>query len=105
MGKTFSIQTNKANSALHAIKLIRKYFNQKEILNLLTSNFYAILFYNSEVWHIPTLKPDLKQILLSTYANTLKISQKHLTVMNHLLTLIIHAKEQTLNISLFTNTQ
>ena len=29
------------------------------------------------MWHIPTLKPDLKQMLLSASANALKISQKH----------------------------
>ena len=71
-----SIQTNKANNALHAIKLIRKYFNQEEILSLLTSNFYSIRFYNPEVWQIPSLKRELKQILLSNSANALKISQR-----------------------------
>ena len=74
--KHVATQTNKANSALHAIKLIRKYFTQDEILKLLTSNFYSILFYNSEVWHIPTLKPELKQIILSTSARALKLSQR-----------------------------
>ena len=69
-------QTNKANSALHAIRLIRKFFNQDEILSLLTSNFYSILYYNSDVWHLPTLKPELKQLLLSASANALKISQR-----------------------------
>ena len=49
-------QINKANKALHAIKLIKRYFKQDEILSLLTSNFYSILYYNSEVWHIPKLK-------------------------------------------------
>ena len=75
--KHVATQTNKANSALHAIKLIRKYFKQDEILKLLTSNFYSILFYNSEVWHIPTLKPELKQIILSTSARALKLSQRN----------------------------
>ena len=74
--KHISTQINKANSALHAIKLIRKYFNPKEILSLLTANYFSILYYNSEVWHIPSLKPELKQILLSSSANALKISQK-----------------------------
>jgi hypothetical protein len=73
--KHVATQTNKANSALHAIKLIRKYFKQDEILKLLTSNFYSILFYNSEVWHIPSLNPPLKQMLLSASANALKLSQ------------------------------
>jgi hypothetical protein len=71
-----SKQINKANKALHAIKLIRKYFNNKELLTLLTSNFYSVLYYNSEVWHLPTLKPQIKQLLLSASANALKITQR-----------------------------
>jgi hypothetical protein len=69
-------QISKANRALHAIKLIRKYFSKQEILQLLTSNFYSILFYNSEVWHLPNLKPTLKQLLLSASANALKLCQR-----------------------------
>ena len=61
-------QINKANRALHAIKMIRKYFTKDEILQLLTSNFYSILYYNYEVWHIPNLKPQLKQLILSASA-------------------------------------
>ena len=74
--KHIANQINKANRALHAIKLIRRYFSKNEILQLLTSNFYSILFYNSEVWHIPHLKPPLKQLLLSASANALKLSQR-----------------------------
>ena len=37
-------QISKSSRALHAIKLIRKYFNKQEILAILTSNFYSILF-------------------------------------------------------------
>ena len=56
--------------------LIKKYFNQQELLTLLTSNFYSILYYNSEIWHLPTLAPQLKQLLLSTSAAALKITQR-----------------------------
>ena len=70
-----AVQTNKATCALHAIKLIRKYFNKDEILNLLTAIFFSILYYNSEVWHIPKLKHELKQILLSSSANAVKLAQ------------------------------
>ena len=66
---------NKANKALHAIRLIKKYFNQQEILQLLTANFYSILFYNSEIWHLPTLRTDLKKHLLSASAIALKLSK------------------------------
>ena len=47
--KHISSQINKANKALHAIKIIKKYFSQTEVLTLLTSNFYTILYNNSEV--------------------------------------------------------
>ena len=40
-------------------------------------NFYSILYYNSEIWHIPNLKPELKQKILSASANALKISQRN----------------------------
>ena len=73
-------QINKANRALHAIKMIRKYFSSDEILQLLTSNFYSILYYNSEVWHILNLKPPLKQLLLSASANALRLSQRTLDI-------------------------
>ena len=41
---------NKSKKALHAIRLIKKYFNKQELLNLLTSNFYSILYYSWEIW-------------------------------------------------------
>ena len=51
----------KSQKALNAIKIIRKYFNSNELLQLLTSNFYSILYYNSEVWHLPSLHVNLKK--------------------------------------------
>ena len=64
---------NKANRALNAIKLIRKFFNTKELITLVTSNFYSVLFYNSEVWHIPSLNQDLKHCLFVASATELKM--------------------------------
>ena len=64
---------NKANSALHCIKLIKYYFNSEELTQLITSNFYSVLYYNSEIWNIPTLCPALQQRLLSASASALKI--------------------------------
>ena len=40
---------------------------------LITINFYSILFYNSEIWHIPTSQRHLKVKLNSTSANEFKI--------------------------------
>ena len=39
-------------------------------------NFYSILFYNSEVWHLPTLHQSLKNNLLSISAKAIKICAK-----------------------------
>jgi endonuclease/exonuclease/phosphatase family metal-dependent hydrolase len=64
----------KSNKALNAIKIIRKHFNTKELLQILTSNFYSILYYNSEVWLLNNLNVSLKQSLLSTSANALKMA-------------------------------
>ena len=63
-------------NALNAIRLIRRYFKRDELLNLVTSNFYSILYYNSEIWHLPSLKPALKQKLLSASAKALKICNR-----------------------------
>ena len=66
--------TKKANKALNAIKIIRKYFNTKELLQILTSNYYSILYYNSEVWMLKNLNSYLKRSLLSASANALKMA-------------------------------
>ena len=66
----------KANSALNAIKLIKRFFTEKELLGLVTSNFYSILYYNSEIWHHQKLSPILKQRLLSASAGALKVCMR-----------------------------
>ena len=71
-----ALTIKKSFNALNAIKLIKKFFTPKELLQLITSNFYSILFYNSEIWHLPSLKPPLKQKLLSASANALKVCWK-----------------------------
>ena len=65
--------TSKAIRSLHAIRLIRRFFNKSELLQLITSNFYSILYYNSEIWLIPSLNAVSKQKLLSASANALKL--------------------------------
>ena len=64
----------KSQKALNAIKIIRKYFNSNELLQLLTSNFYSILYYNSEVWHLPSLHVNLKKNILTASASALKLA-------------------------------
>ena len=63
----------KSQAALHCIKQIKYFFNPSELQLLITSNFYSVLYYNSEIWNIPTLNVDAKQKLLSASANALKI--------------------------------
>ena len=63
----------KTNRALYCIKQIKIYFTPSELNQLITSNVYSILYYNSEIWNIPTLGQAQKQLLLSASANVLKI--------------------------------
>ena len=63
----------KAKSNLHAIQLIRNHFTKKETLQLITSNYYSVLYYNSEIWHLPSLSNITKKQLLSASAQPLKM--------------------------------
>jgi hypothetical protein len=64
---------NRANSSLKAIKIIRKFFNTSELINLITNNFYSVLYYKSEVWNIPSLGQDLKHSLFLASARALQV--------------------------------
>ena len=64
---------SKSKRALHAIYLIRKHFNKAELLQLITSNYYSILYYNSEIWHLPSNPHSLKKSLMSASASALKL--------------------------------
>ena len=66
---------NKANITLHAIRHIKKYFTSSEIQQIITSNFFSVLYYNSEIWQLPPLKHELKQQVLSASARALKVFQ------------------------------
>ena len=39
-----ALAINKAQNALNALKLIRRFFTHKQLLQLVTSNFYSVLF-------------------------------------------------------------
>ena len=68
---------SKANKTLNAIKLIRKFFNTTELVSLITSNFYSILYYNSEVWHIHSLKQYDKKQLFTASARALRLANHY----------------------------
>jgi hypothetical protein len=59
--------------ALHAVRLIKGYFTPMNLKNLITANFYSILYYNTEIWHLPTLNPILKNHFLAASATALKL--------------------------------
>ena len=63
---------NKAKKALFALRLIRKFFNQKEMRILLDANFYSVLYYNAVIWLTPEINSSMKQSLFSISANALK---------------------------------
>ena len=65
---------SKASSAKYAIRMIAKFFNKKELNEIITAYYFSILYYNAEIWLLPTLPPLLKQKLLSSSANILRIS-------------------------------
>ena len=50
-----------------------KYFKTDELKGLLTSSYFSVLYYNSEIWHLPTLSPQLKQKLMSASATAIKL--------------------------------
>ena len=64
---------SKSKKALHAIYLIKNYFSKHELLKIITSNYYSILYYNSEIWHLPTNTRHSKTLLMSASAAPLKL--------------------------------
>ena len=69
-----ALASNKAIKAINAIRLIKKNFTKIELLQLVTSNVFSLLYYNSEIWHLPSLKYELKKKLLSISARALKVT-------------------------------
>ena len=72
-GPQIASALKKSSKALNAIRLIKRFFDPNELLQLITSNFYSVLYYNSEVWHLSTLHHSLKNQLLSHSAKAIKI--------------------------------
>jgi hypothetical protein len=63
----------KANKEKNAIRLICKFFNNSELSNLLMASFFSVHYYSADICLIPTLKSQIKQLLLSASASSLKI--------------------------------
>ena len=63
---------NKAKQKLYGLRLLRSFFEPKDMRTLLDSYFYSTLYYNANVWLTTELNSQLKQSLLSISANALK---------------------------------
>ena len=63
----------KSKKALQAIRLIKKYLNKKELINVIRANFFSILYYNASIWLLPSLRPIIKKQILSASASALKL--------------------------------
>jgi hypothetical protein len=65
--------------ALQAVKTIRKYFNTKETVDLVTSLVFSKMYYGAPVWLIPNLKENLFANLYSQSGRSLKIVDNNLS--------------------------
>ena len=68
------ISLNKATKAISAIRLIKFFFTKTELIQLITANVFSVLYYNSEIWHLPSLKKELDKKLISISARAIKVA-------------------------------
>ena len=69
---TKAINVTSFSNISYCIRLIKKYFTKLELLQLITANVFSVLYYNFEIWHIPSLKTELKKKLTSISAKAIK---------------------------------
>ena len=72
-GEHIAQAINKSKKYLPTIRLISKYLQKNEIKQLITSNFYSQLYYNCEIWLMPSLSPVLKQQVLAASSRALRL--------------------------------
>jgi hypothetical protein len=92
---------DKCAKSLNALKIIRKYFTTKEFLMLLRSNYYSVLYYNSEVWLIHSLSVANKKLLFSTSPNALKVAYNY--IFQYISFMAIHSMAVRATPTLLTN--
>jgi hypothetical protein len=71
------------NKIISATIIKRKYFTFVEPRNLLNSNYYSILFHNSEIQNSPSLKHQCKQTLLSAQGRAFTIQIPAFLLLNY----------------------
>ena len=63
----------KCNKTLHAINLIKSYFNQDEKLHIINAFLYSKLYYCATIWLIPTLKQTYVHKIKQTSTKALRL--------------------------------
>ena len=86
----------KAKRTLHAIKLIKKYFTTDELKQLLTLNFYSVLYYNCEIWLTRCWNQDAKSNCWQPPQWLLKYVYHTMTVQYHLINYMNYKEGQLL---------
>ena len=72
-----SLALLKTNKSLNAIRLIKRFFTCGELLQIVTSNVFSIMYYNAEIWHVPCLNVNVKQKLLSMSAKIIRVCMRN----------------------------
>ena len=62
-----------SRKSLHALRSVRTFFTDNEMIKLVTSNVYSKMYYGSQVWLLPNLKEKLFTKMYSHSGSILKI--------------------------------
>jgi hypothetical protein len=69
----------KSRKKLHALRGLRRYFSEQEMVEIITANVFSRLYYGSQVWLLPNLKERLFKKLFSHSGQILKLVHKELS--------------------------
>jgi len=65
-----------SRKSLHALRLVRTFFTDKEMIKSVTANVFSKMYYGSQVWLLPNLKEKLFTKMFSHSGRILKIIDK-----------------------------
>jgi hypothetical protein len=71
------VYSKRLKAALNTIKLIKRYFTFKELLQLLTSNCFAIFYYKLIIWHLQNLNSRLNWLVMSISAGAIRLCMSY----------------------------
>jgi hypothetical protein len=61
-----------ANRALIAMEILRQHVNKEEQIQLVTSNYFSLLWYNSEVWNMSKVSANTIKTLFFCHRSRIK---------------------------------